>query len=58
MIRLYNIKEAYIKYLKRFESKVFENKNEKRPYVGVVCIVHSTNYYVPLVSPKAKFQQG
>ena len=55
MIRLYNVKENYISYLRSFDSKVLHNKNEKRPYVGVVCVVNSTNYYVPLASPKKKY---
>jgi protein AbiQ len=54
-MRLYNVKNDYIDYLRKFESKVLFNKNEKRPYVGVVHAIGDTNFYVPLSSPKAKF---
>jgi len=55
MIRLYNVAEAYVNYLHKFEPKVLFNKQESRPYVGVVCTIDSLNYYAPLASPKPKF---
>jgi len=54
-MQFYNIKDKYIDYLRKFEPKVLFNKDEKRPYVGVVFALGKTNYYVPLASPKAKF---
>jgi len=54
-MRLYNVKNDYINYLRGFEPKVLFNKDEKRPYVGVVHTINNTAFYVPLSSPKAKF---
>jgi protein AbiQ len=56
-LKLYRVKDDYINYLRVFESKVLDNKNEKRPYVGVVYSVNSMNYYIPLASPKEKFNR-
>jgi len=55
MIKLNYINDAYISYLRKFDSIVLENKNEKRPYVGIVCTVNNINYFVPLSSPKNKY---
>ena len=33
------------------------NKNEKRPYVGVVHTINQVNYYIPLSSPKPKHKK-
>ena len=33
---IYNIKNDYIQFLRTFDTKIEENKNEKRPYVGIV----------------------
>ena len=55
MIRFFNVKDDYIHYLRGFEPKILFNKQEKRPYIGVVHTINSIDYYVPLVSPKPKF---
>ena len=51
-LRLYRITDKYIWYLKCRDSKVQDNKNKKRPYVGVVLHVGSFQYFVPMESPK------
>ena len=51
---IYNIKNDYIQFLRTFDTKIEENKNEKRPYVGVVLQIGSIEYYAPLTSPKPK----
>jgi len=51
-LRLYRITDKYIWYLKCRDSKVQDNKNKKRPYVGVVLRVGSFQYFVPMESPK------
>ena len=56
MIRLYHVKDIYIDYLRIFDKKVLMNKSEKRPYVGIIYSINSINYYLPLSSPKPKFQ--
>ena len=53
-MRFYNIKEDYINFLKQYDKKVADNKNGKRPYVGIVVEVNGMKYYTPFTSPKAK----
>jgi protein AbiQ len=53
-MRFYNIKDDYIDFLKRFDSKVAENKCETRPYVGIVLEIDGIKYYAPFTSPKPK----
>lgn len=53
-MRFYHIKDDFIDFLRQFDSKVSENKNQTRPYVGVVLEINGTKYYAPLSSPKAK----
>ncbi len=56
-MRFYYIKDEYIHYLQRFDNKVELNKNESRPYVGIVFQVGDIKYYAPFTSPKAKHQR-
>ena len=51
---IYNSKNDYIQFLRTFDTKIEENKNEKRPYVGIVLQIGSIEYYAPLTSPKPK----
>jgi protein AbiQ len=55
-LKLYNITDEYIDYLRKFEKKVFSNKQEdrlkERKYLGVILKVKKYNYFVPLSSPK------
>ncbi len=53
-MKFYNLKEAYIQFLRNYDSKVAVNKNESRPYVGVVLDVDGIKYYAPFSSPKPK----
>lgn len=51
---LYYINEEYINYLRQFDDKVPYNKNQTRPYVGIVCIFKNQKYFIPMTSPKGK----
>lgn len=51
-LRIYRIEEKYVHYLKSRDDKVQDNKGRRRPYVGVVLIVGSHRYFVPMESPK------
>ena len=55
-LNLYSISDKYIKYLRRFDDKIYDNKEEirshKRKYLGVVLTVNEFNYYIPMSSPK------
>ena len=56
-MRFYRIEEAYITYLRQFDSKIYSNKGATRPYIGVVLKVWEYHYYVPLSSPKEKHKK-
>ena len=49
-MKLYHIKDDFIAYLQKFDTKVAENKNQTRPYVGVVLEINSVKYYAPFSS--------
>lgn len=55
-LNLYSVSDKYIKYLKQFEDKIYENKEEirthARKYLGVVLTMNEFNYYIPMSSPK------
>lgn len=40
-MKFYHIKDDFIAYLQKFDTKVAENKNQTRPYVGVVLEINS-----------------
>lgn len=50
--RFYHIADKYIRFLHSGDKRVQYNKNQARPYVGIVLEIDSINYYVPLESPK------
>lgn len=57
-MKFYHIKEDFITYLRQFDAKVAENKNQTRPYVGIVLEVNSVKYYAPFSSPKPKHKNA
>lgn len=56
-MKFYHIKEDFITYLRQFDTKIAENKNQTRPYVGIVLEVNSVKYYAPFSSPKPKHKK-
>ena len=56
-MNFYYIKDEYIDYLRQFDDKVLYNKNEKRPYVGIVFSLEGINYFAPFTSPKVKHKK-
>lgn len=56
-MRFYNIKDDYVQFLRDYDSKVLENKQESRPYIGIVFQINSICYYAPITSPKPKHQK-
>ena len=56
-MKFYHIKDDFISFLRQFDSKVSENKNQSRPYVGIVLEVESIKYYAPFSSPKPKHKK-
>ena len=55
-LNLYSVNDKYIKYLRQFENKIYDNKEEirihERKYLGIVLTVNGFNYYIPMSSPK------
>lgn len=56
-MEFYYIRDDYIQYLRQYDNKVAENKQESRPYVGVLLNVDGVKYYAPFTSPKPKHQK-
>ncbi len=53
-LKLYYINEDYIDYLRKYDNKVSYNKDNSRPYIGIVFVFNGFNYFAPLASPKPK----
>ena len=53
-LNFYIIDDNYIDYLSQFDKHIAYNKNQKRPYIGVVIVVEKHYYFAPLFSPKQK----
>ena len=51
-LKLYRVSDKYIRFLKGLDSRVQDNKDRRRPYVGVVLYVGEFRYFVPMESPK------
>ena len=55
-LNLYNISDTYIEYLRKFDERVYDNKEENRiygrKYIGLVLSVGDFSYYIPMSSPK------
>ena len=56
-MEFYHIKDEYISFLKAYDSKVPENKQESSPYLGIVLQIGSIKYYAPFSSPKPKHKK-
>jgi len=57
-MRLYEVDESYINYLKLFEGRVLnysgDNYTKTRKYIGVLLNVNNCDYLAPLSSPNKK----
>lgn len=55
-LNLYSVSDKYIKYLRKFDDKIYDNKEEirthERKYLGIVLTINEFNYYIPMSSPK------
>lgn len=61
-MKLYSISDHYIKYLRKYDKRVYDNKEDirkvTRKYLGIVIKVNKFNYYVPMSSPKNTDYEG
>lgn len=51
-LKIYRIEDKYVRFLKSRDNRVQDNKNRRRPYVGVVLYIGEFRYFVPMESPK------
>lgn len=55
-LKLYNVSDDYVNYLKQYDYRVFSSKEDdrikERKYLGVVLEINDCDYFVPLSSPK------
>ena len=56
-LKFYNIEDKYIEYLYQFDNKVPYNKNNKRPYIGIVLEINNITYFAPMFSPKPQHRK-
>ena len=54
-LKFYIVDERYIEYLSKFDNHVSWNKEQKRPYIGVVLKIEKFLYFAPLYSYKEKY---
>ncbi len=51
-LNFYVVNEKYIEYLSQFDKHIAYNKNQKRPYIGIILNVNEILYFAPIFSPK------
>ena len=51
-LRIWKIKDSYVRRLHEIDPRVQYNKGQRRPYVGIVLELGSVKYYAPMESPK------
>lgn len=56
-IRIYEIKDEYIKYLSNYQNHIFEQRDRKRKYIGIVLEIQGICYFAPLSSYKEKHKR-
>lgn len=56
-LKFYTINEDYIEYLSKSDSHVSWNKEQKRPYIGIVLKVENYLYFAPLYSYKVGYDK-
>lgn len=56
-LKFYIVDDEYIEYLKEFDTHVSWNKEQKRPYIGIVLRVENYLYFAPLYSYKAGYDK-
>lgn len=56
-LKFYIVKEEYIEYLSQFDDHVSWNKEQKRPYIGIVLRVENYLYFAPLYSYKVGYDK-
>lgn len=58
-IRIYEVKQGYVKYLSDFQKHIFVQNagNNNRKYIGVILMINNIKYFAPLSSYKEKHKK-
>ena len=58
-LQIIRVDTNYCDYLRKFDSRVAYNMNEKeiRPFVGILFKIEDCEYFAPLSSPKSKHKK-
>lgn len=58
-IKIYGVKDAYIKYLSQYQEHLFLHKGNSfgRKYIGTVVEINGLSYFAPLSSFKSKHKK-
>ncbi len=58
-LKIVRVDANYCEYLRKFDSKIAYNKNEKetRPFIGILFNIGTCEYFAPLASPKSKHRK-
>lgn len=58
-IRIYGVKDSYIKYLSQYQDHLFlhEGGSSGRKYIGIVFEINELSYFAPLSSFKPKHKK-
>ena len=56
-MKFYYVTDSYIEYLRKYDSRIYDNKAQSRPYIGIILTINNFNYYVSLSSPKPKHRK-
>lgn len=56
-LKFYTINDNYINYLSKFDNHVSWNKQQKRPYLGIVLKIEKYLYFAPLYSYKTRYDK-
>ena len=55
-LNFYIVEDGYIEYASRWDHHIAYNKNNKRPYVGIVFKINDFSYFSPMFSPKKQHE--
>ena len=55
-LNFYIVEDGYIEYASRWDHHIAYNKNNKRPYVGIVFKINGFSYFSPMFSPKKQHE--
>ena len=55
-LNFYTIDDKYIGYVSKYDKHIAYNKENKRPYVGIIFEISGFSYFSPMFSPKKQHE--